>query len=102
MLNRDFKAVCRQEPICGLSVAVVKTIKTGKSSRDEPIEIIKKDASKIPALFSTSILRNQGGKSIGIVVLLRDITQVSELQKKLEDRYHFHNLIGKNHRMQEI
>jgi len=41
-------------------VAVVKTIKTGKSSRDEPIEIIKKDASKIPALFSTSILRNQG------------------------------------------
>ena len=102
VLNRNFKEVFCQEPICGLNIAVVKTIKTGKSSRDEPIEIIKKDGSKIPALFSTSILRNQGGKNIGIIVLLRDVTQVSELQKKLEDRYHFHNLIGKNHRMQEI
>ena len=35
-------------------------------------------------------------------MLLRDITLVSELQKKLEERYHFHNLIGKNHRVQEI
>jgi len=102
VLNRDFKAVFCQEPICGLNIAVVKTIKTEKPNKDEPIEIIKKDGSKIPALFSTSILRNQGGKSTGIVVLLRDVTQVSELQKKLEDRYHFHNLIGKNNRMQEI
>ena len=102
VLNRNFREVFCQEPICGLNIAVVKTIKTGKSRRDEPIEIIRKDGSKIPAIFSTSILKNQGGKSTGIVVLLRDVTLVSELQKKLEERYHFHNLIGKNHRMQEI
>ena len=102
VLNRNFREVFCQEPICGLNIAVVKTIKTGKSRRDEPIEIIRKDGSKTPAIFSTSILKNQGGNNTGIVVLLRDVTLVSELQKKLEERYHFHNLIGKNHRMQEI
>ena len=102
VLNHNFKEVFCQKPKCGLNTAVLKTLRTEKPRRDEPIEIIRKDGSKLPAVFSTSILRNQKGKNTGIVVLLRDITLVSELQKKLEERYHFHNLIGKNHRIQEI
>ena len=102
VLNRNFRDVFCKEPVCGIHLSVEKTIKTGKAQKDEPIEVIRKDAMKTPALFSTSILRNQEGQNTGIVVLLRDVTAVSELHKRLEDRYHFHNLIGKNHRMQEI
>jgi len=102
VLNRNFREVFCKEPVCGIHIAVEKTIKTGKARRDEPIDIIRKDKTKIPATFTTSILRNQEGQKTGIVVLLRDVTVVSELHKRLEDRYHFHNLIGKNHRMQEI
>jgi len=102
VLNRNFRDVFCKESICGIHLAAEKTIKTGKARKDEPIEIIRKDGEKISALFTTSILRNQEGNNTGIVVLLRDVTAVSELHKRLEDRYHFHNLIGKNHRMQEI
>jgi len=102
VLNRNFKEVFCRKPKCGLNTAVLKTLRTEKPRRDEPIEIIRKDGSKLPAVFSTSILRSKKGKKTGIVVLLRDITLVSELQKKLEERYQFHNLIGKNHRIQEI
>jgi len=102
VLNHNFKEVFCKEPVCGIHITVERTIKTGKVRKDEPIEIIRKDGTRVPAIFSTSILRNQEGKKAGIVVLLRDVALVSELHKRLKDRYHFHNLIGKNSRMQEI
>ncbi len=102
IINRNFREVFCKEPVCGIHLAVERTIKTGKARKDEPIEIIRKDGTRIPAIFSTSILKDREGKKTGIVVLLRDVALVSELHKRLRDRYHFHNLIGKNHRMQEI
>jgi two-component system, NtrC family, response regulator HydG len=38
----------------------------------------------------------------GAVLVLRDITRLSDLEKELIDRHQFHNIIGQSPRMQEI
>ena len=87
---------------CGINQAVIKTIRTGRPCRDEAMEITRSDGIKIPAIFSTSILRNHRGEETGIVVVFRDVSVVHELQKRLHERYHFYQIIGKNERMQDI
>jgi DNA-binding NtrC family response regulator len=39
---------------------------------------------------------------LGSVLVIRDITRLSTLERELSKRHNFHNIIGKNHRMQEI
>jgi two-component system, NtrC family, response regulator HydG len=87
---------------CGLNQAVVQTIERGRPVTDEPMDIVRRDGTKVPAVFSTSILRNKQGEPTGIVVVFRDESRVEELQKKLGEREHFYQLIGSNRRMQEL
>ena len=102
VLNKNFVSVFCQKPTCGLSIAVSTTLKTGNPCTNEATEIICKDGKKIPVVLSTSVLRDAKGSPSGIVILIHDESLVNELRGKLETKYRFHNIIGKNHRMQEL
>jgi PAS domain S-box-containing protein len=102
VLNKNFVSVFCQRPTCGLSIAVSTTLKTGNPCTNEATEIICKDGRKIPVVLSTSVLRDAKGSPSGIVILIHDESLVNELKGKLEVKYCFHNIIGKNHRMQEV
>jgi PAS domain S-box-containing protein len=102
ILNKDVINVFCSRPTCGLSIAVSKTLKTGSPRSNEATEIICRDGKRIPVVLSTSVLRDGNGDPSGIVIVVHDESLVSELRGKLEDKYRFHNIIGKNHRMQEI
>jgi len=53
-------------------------------------------------VFNSSTLVDSSGKSMGAVLVLRDITELLGLEKELRGRYKFQNLIGKSQKMQEI
>ncbi len=47
-------------------------------------------------------LTDQNDIFLGAVLVIRDVTRLSDLERELSKRHKFHNIIGKNHRMQEI
>jgi PAS domain S-box-containing protein len=47
-------------------------------------------------------LFDDAGEVRRVAVLMQDVSELHQLQRELEERYEFHNIIGKNHRMQEI
>jgi two-component system response regulator HydG len=53
-------------------------------------------------IVSSSPLLNRDDKFIGSVVVIRDITRLSSLERELKERHQFKNLIGKSSKMQDI
>jgi diguanylate cyclase (GGDEF)-like protein/PAS domain S-box-containing protein len=51
------------------------------------IEIMKKDNKKLPILFSSSILKDERGDSLGVVCIFQDISEIKQVQKKLIESY---------------
>lgn len=102
VIGQTLSKLCCTNESCGLNQAIQKTLVSGKPVKDDAMDILRRDGTKVPAVFSTSILRNKHGEPTGIVVLFRDISIVEELQKKLFERNHFHSLIGGNYLMQEV
>jgi len=87
---------------CGLNIAVSHTMQTSSPCNEKAMDIIRPDQTIVPAVFSTAILKDQQGRHKGIVVLFRDVSQINDLKKKLNERYCFHSLVSKSRRMQEI
>ncbi len=102
VINKSVVDLFCENRSCGLNRAVQKTIRTGKPCREEKMDIIRKDGTKSPGIFSTSILRDKQGRETDIVVVFRDVSVEDDLQKRLHERFKFHQIIAQNNRMQEI
>ena len=88
--------------ICQSDCALKKTIRTGKSIIDLPINIINRDGRKIPLSISTAVLRDENGKIVGGVETFRDLSAVEELKREITKRYTFEDIISKSHEIQKI
>jgi PAS domain S-box-containing protein len=58
-----------------------KTIKQG-IVRDMEYNLIKKDGTRYPSEFNTSLIKDGSGKAIGLMAIIKDIT----IRKKAEER----------------
>lgn len=54
------------------------------------------------AIINCSPLISHNKRSMGAVLVVRDITRLSKLERELKERYQFQNIIGKSRRMQDI
>ncbi len=50
----------------------------------------------------TSPLRDEKGKTSGVVMVVRDETRLADLERDLRCRQQFYNLVGKNTKMQQV
>ncbi len=66
------------------------------------IECGLKDLGQQTVNVTASPLLDQDGQFMGAVLVIRDISRLSKLEKELGERYQFQNIIGKSSRMQEI
>jgi two-component system, NtrC family, response regulator HydG len=53
-------------------------------------------------IITSSQLVNRDDNFMGLVIVIRDITRLSNLEKELGKRHQFQNIIGKNSKMQAI
>ncbi|MCK9265065.1 MAG: sigma 54-interacting transcriptional regulator [Deltaproteobacteria bacterium] len=53
-------------------------------------------------IITSSQLMNRDENFVGLVLVIRDITRLSNLEKELGERHKFHHIIGKSGKMQEI
>jgi PAS domain S-box-containing protein len=81
---------------------LTQTLKMKKTIREYRIECGYQNRSQQVVVLNSSPLTDIDNQFIGAVLVIRDITRQTELEKELLERNQFHNLIGKSKKMQEI
>ncbi len=81
---------------------VKQALKTGHAVREYRIECRHLHRTNQEVVVNVSPLRDGDDRQIGAVMIIRDITRLSLLEKELQERNQFHGIIGRNRKMQEI
>jgi len=79
-----------------------ETLKTRNPIKEYRIECRRQGYPNQVVLLSSSPLTDVDNSFMGAVLVVRDITRLTNLERELRDRHQFHHIIGKNSRMQEI
>jgi PAS domain S-box-containing protein len=79
-----------------------ETLKTQKTIKEFRLECRHPDKPRQVVLLTSSPLRHEGKKSLGAVLVVRDITRLTHLERQLNERHKFHRIIGKSPGMQKI
>lgn len=88
--------------LCRDYCVLARTIETQSGAKDEEVRITGKDGRERILILNTVVLHDRQKIPCGAMVVFKDITELVSLKKELKERYRFHNLMGKNHKMQEI
>lgn len=79
-----------------------ETLKTKSTVREFRVECRHQVRSGQIVLLTSSPLIDRNKRFTGAVLVVRDITRLSDLEEKLKEKHRFHNIIGKSLGMQEI
>jgi len=88
---------------CGRCIEVLeKTVLEKRSMEIHRLECnCKQQPGQVVNLNTYPLLNHQGAFSGGVLVI-RDETRLTDLERNLRERHQLHNIIGKNAKMQEI
>src|SRR4030042_2519981 len=88
--------------ICETSCALRRTMASGKSVLNATAHIINQQGQRVPIRISTALLKDGDGKIVGGVETFQDLTQVEQLQKELQGRYTFEDIVGRSPAMMRL
>lgn len=101
IIGKSFADVVTQ---CSKScMHVIQKALAGMITVDEyPIKCNHSRQPQQRVVVTNSQLMSRDENFMGLVVVIRDITRLSNLEQVLEERHSFHNIIGKSSKMQVI
>jgi len=79
-----------------------ETLKTKNTIKEYRVECRHQDRPRQVVLLTSSPLTNRDKRFLGAVLVIRDITKVTDLERELRERHQFHSIIGKSSKMQEV
>ncbi len=82
--------------VCEAACALRPTLTTGKPVVNATAHIIGQAGQRIPIRISTALLRSADGAVIGGVETFQDLSQIEQLQKELQARYTFEDIVGRS------
>lgn len=88
--------------ICETACALRATLNTHKPVVNATAHIFNHAGQRIPIRLSTALLKRANGTVIGGVETFQDLSQVEELQKELEQRYTFEDIVGRSQAMKDL
>jgi len=88
--------------ICESACALRQTLSTGKPVVNATAHIVSHDGRRIPIRISTALLQAADGSIIGGVETFQDLSEVEQLQKELESRYTFEDIVGRSPAMMSL
>jgi len=78
------------------------TLKGNKTIKEYRVECGQQNRPRQVVVLSSSPLVDSDNRSLGAVLVIRDITRLNALEQELKERYQFHNIIGKSGKMQGV
>ncbi len=101
IIGKEFGEVQTQcQKLC-LNV-LKETLKTKNTIKEYRVECGHSDRSHQVVLLTSTPLIYRDNRFMGAVLVVRDITRLTHLERELKERHQFHNIIGKSGKMQEI
>ncbi len=96
-----------QANFCQTRWALRDTMGTGRCWVDQRIDILNSRVlnsrgEKVPVSISTSVLRDESGRSIGGVETFRDLSTLEMLRKEIDHHYTYHDIVSKNYQLRRI
>ncbi|MCU0728267.1 MAG: sigma 54-interacting transcriptional regulator [Planctomycetes bacterium] len=88
--------------LCNRRCALRTTLSNGAEVQNIRVTIITHDGRRVPINVSTSILHDEEGEVMGAVEFFRDLTEVEDLERRLERAAPAGNLVSANEEMQRI
>ena len=88
--------------LCNQRCALRSTLANGEKVQRVRVTILTRDGRKVPISVSTSILHDENGAAVGAVEFFRDLTEVEDLERRLERVTPVGNLVSANEEMQRI
>jgi PAS domain S-box-containing protein len=88
--------------ICETNCALRRTMTSGRPVVNATAHIVNQQGQLVPIRISTALLRDGGDTVIGGVETFQDLTQVAQLQKELQARYTFQDIIGHSPAMMRV
>jgi len=82
--------------LCKNHCALNQTFITGKPVLNTMAHIINHQGRRLPIRISTAILRDDQGNIVGGVETFQDLTQIEQLQKALQNRHTFEDIVGRS------
>ncbi len=70
--------------------------------REQHIECRPVNHPRQMLVVNASPLLDRNNKSIGAILVIRDVTRMSNMESELKERHSFHNIIGKSGKMQRM
>lgn len=84
-------------------VKVLKeTLETKSTIKEFRVECQRSNRASQVVLLTGSPLLDSNGEFGGAVLVVRDVTRLNVLERELEERQHFHRIVGKSQNMQGI
>jgi len=88
--------------ICEKDCALRRTMNSGKPVVNTTAHIINQQGQRIPIRIATALLKGKNGEIVGGVETFQDLTQVEQLQKELQARYTFEDIVGRSPAMMRL
>ncbi|MFW6132446.1 MAG: sigma-54 interaction domain-containing protein [Planctomycetota bacterium] len=88
--------------ICERNCALRRTMRSGTPVLNATADIINQQGRRIPIRIATALLKDESGAVVGGVETFQDLTQVEQLQKELQARYTFEDIVGRSAPMMRL
>jgi PAS domain S-box-containing protein len=82
--------------LCESACPLRRSFETGWPVVNVTAHIVSHQGHRVPIRISTAILKDDAGRVVGGVESFQDLSQVEQLQKELENRYTFEDIVGRS------
>ena len=82
--------------LCQGSCPLQESLATGRTITNQEIETTTKEGRSAVISVATSALRDATGRFVGAVETFRDLTQIKELERELDERYRSGAIVSRN------
>jgi PAS domain S-box-containing protein len=100
-LGRTCAEVLRAD-VCEKACALRRTMSSGRPIVNATAHIVNHIGERVPVRLSTALVKDAEGRVIGGVETFQDLSQIEQLQKELEGRYSFEDIVGHSAAMRKL
>ncbi|MFW5740200.1 MAG: sigma-54 interaction domain-containing protein, partial [Myxococcota bacterium] len=101
VIGKKCRDVLRSD-LCDQACPLRRTLESGKRIVDRRVRIRTKDGRSIPVSVTTAVLATESGQILGGVEVLHDLSPLEHLQRQLDGKYCFEDIISRSPKMQQI
>ncbi len=101
VIGKECRTVFRTD-LCDQACPLRRTLESGQKTVDRRVRIRTKDGRSLPVSVTTAVLATESGRILGGVEILTDLSPLEHLQRQLDGKYCFEDIISKSLKMQHI